>query len=202
MATSSGSRAAGAAARLVGVGRRITGPPGSAADQPGGPRRGAVCPGVDGERSDPELQQGKWTFDSAKAFLMKEVGLSPAFAKSEVERYTGQAEFVRSRGEEMARAEVLRKVGERGEDWYAALVCPCGCKEVIDLNLVPPGRPCWTLTTYSNGSPTLSPSIWRRSSPLKTPTASPGRRSSCAPEYWLLSAWAAYCCRRYSGPGC
>jgi hypothetical protein len=40
---------------------------------------------------DPELQQGKWTFDSAKAFLMKEVGLSPAFAKSEVERYTFRA---------------------------------------------------------------------------------------------------------------
>lgn len=37
---------------------------------------------------DPELQQGKWTFDSAKAFLVKEVGLSPAFATSEVERYT------------------------------------------------------------------------------------------------------------------
>lgn len=40
---------------------------------------------------DPELQQGKWTFDTAKAFLMKEVGLSPAFAKTEVERYTFRA---------------------------------------------------------------------------------------------------------------
>jgi uncharacterized protein (DUF885 family) len=37
---------------------------------------------------DPELQAGKWTFDSARAYLEKEVGLSPAFAKSEVERYT------------------------------------------------------------------------------------------------------------------
>jgi hypothetical protein len=37
---------------------------------------------------DPELQQGKWTVDSAKAFLVKEVCLSPAFATSEVERYT------------------------------------------------------------------------------------------------------------------
>ena len=40
---------------------------------------------------DPELQAGKWTFDSARAFLEKEVGLSPAFAKSEVERYTFRA---------------------------------------------------------------------------------------------------------------
>jgi uncharacterized protein (DUF885 family) len=37
---------------------------------------------------DPELQQGKWTFDSAQAFLEKEVVLSPAFARTEVERYT------------------------------------------------------------------------------------------------------------------
>ncbi len=37
---------------------------------------------------DPELQQGKWTFESARDFLVKEVGLSPAFATSEVERYT------------------------------------------------------------------------------------------------------------------
>jgi uncharacterized protein (DUF885 family) len=37
---------------------------------------------------DPELQQGKWTFERARDFLEKEVGLSPAFATSEVERYT------------------------------------------------------------------------------------------------------------------
>jgi uncharacterized protein (DUF885 family) len=37
---------------------------------------------------DPELQHGKWTFDSAREFLEKEVGLSHAFATAEVERYT------------------------------------------------------------------------------------------------------------------
>jgi uncharacterized protein (DUF885 family) len=37
---------------------------------------------------DPELQRGKWTFDTARTFLVNEVGLSPAFATSEVERYT------------------------------------------------------------------------------------------------------------------
>ena len=40
---------------------------------------------------DPELQAGKWTFDSAHAYLQKEVGLSAPFAKSEVERYTFRA---------------------------------------------------------------------------------------------------------------
>ncbi len=37
---------------------------------------------------DPELQTGGFTFDSARTFLEHEVGLSHAFATSEVERYT------------------------------------------------------------------------------------------------------------------
>lgn len=37
---------------------------------------------------DPELHMGKITPDAARAFLIKEVGLSEAFANSEVERYT------------------------------------------------------------------------------------------------------------------
>jgi len=37
---------------------------------------------------DPELQQGKWTPEAARAFLQKEVVLSPGLANSEVERYT------------------------------------------------------------------------------------------------------------------
>lgn len=57
---------------------------------------------------------------------------------------------------------VLYVVGEWGEDWFAAMRCPCGCDSTIDLNLVPPGRPCWTLTVHPDGSPTLSPSIWRQ----------------------------------------
>jgi hypothetical protein len=56
----------------------------------------------------------------------------------------------------------LYVVGERGEDWFAAMMCPCGCGATIDLNLVPPGRPCWNLSVHADGSPTLSPSVWRR----------------------------------------
>ena len=37
---------------------------------------------------DPELQLGKWTPESAHAFLTKEVCLSPAFATEEVDRFT------------------------------------------------------------------------------------------------------------------
>jgi uncharacterized protein (DUF885 family) len=40
---------------------------------------------------DPELQMGKWTHATARDFLMKEVGLSPAFATEEVDRFTFRA---------------------------------------------------------------------------------------------------------------
>ncbi len=40
---------------------------------------------------DPELQLGKWTHASARAFLQKEVVLSPAFATEEVDRFTFRA---------------------------------------------------------------------------------------------------------------
>jgi uncharacterized protein (DUF885 family) len=40
---------------------------------------------------DPELQMGKWTPETARQFLEKEVGLSPAFATQEVDRYTFRA---------------------------------------------------------------------------------------------------------------
>lgn len=41
---------------------------------------------------DPELQiPGKWTPEAAREFLQREVGLSPAFAKEEVDRFTFRA---------------------------------------------------------------------------------------------------------------
>jgi Bacterial protein of unknown function (DUF885) len=40
---------------------------------------------------DPELQMGKWTPESAREFLQKEVVLSPAFATEEVDRFTFRA---------------------------------------------------------------------------------------------------------------
>ncbi|MCA1825740.1 MAG: DUF885 domain-containing protein [Myxococcales bacterium] len=40
---------------------------------------------------DPELQMAKWTPDAAREFLQKEVGLSPAFATEEVDRFTFRA---------------------------------------------------------------------------------------------------------------
>lgn len=40
---------------------------------------------------DPELQMGKWTPQAAREFLQREVVLSPAFAREEVDRFTFRA---------------------------------------------------------------------------------------------------------------
>jgi Family of unknown function (DUF6527) len=45
-----------------------------------------------------------------------------------------------------------------GRKW-AVLKCPCGCGEVIDVNLMKSRKPCWTLT-MKDGKATLHPSLW------------------------------------------
>ena len=45
--------------------------------------------------------------------------------------------------------------------WFAALVCPCGCTEIIQISLLPNDLPRWNLKIDHNGLPTLWPSVWR-----------------------------------------
>ncbi len=52
--------------------------------------------------------------------------------------------------------------GEGGSLWAAAMICPCGCGEVIELNLLKQARPCWSAQEHSDGTITLAPSVWRQ----------------------------------------
>jgi Family of unknown function (DUF6527) len=46
-----------------------------------------------------------------------------------------------------------------GEPWAAAMLCPCGCTEVIHLSLLRDDSPTWSLHLTARGSlPTVSPS--------------------------------------------
>jgi hypothetical protein len=49
--------------------------------------------------------------------------------------------------------------GTAGNFWFASLLCPCGCKQVININLDKNESPCWKLskTIFSD----LSPSLWK-----------------------------------------
>jgi hypothetical protein len=42
---------------------------------------------------------------------------------------------------------------------WAVLKCPCGCGEVIDVNLMKSRSPFWTLS-LKDGKATLKPSLW------------------------------------------
>lgn len=52
--------------------------------------------------------------------------------------------------------------GQNNHLWAAAMRCPCGCGEVIQLNLLKQTRPCWSANRQSNGTINLVPSIWRQ----------------------------------------
>jgi hypothetical protein len=58
-------------------------------------------------------------------------------------------------------AKTLYVAGEEPYTWAAALLCPCGCGEVIQLNLLKQARPCWRVRLDRRGLVTLRPSVWR-----------------------------------------
>ncbi len=55
---------------------------------------------------------------------------------------------------------VLYILGKPDQEWLAGMLCPCGCGELIEL-VLDGDRPRWRLFISPNGSPTLSPSIYR-----------------------------------------
>lgn len=62
---------------------------------------------------------------------------------------------------EAPRPETLYLVGEEQYLWSAAFLCPCGCGELVQLNLLPEARPRWAVERHADGTVTLSPSVWR-----------------------------------------
>lgn len=52
-------------------------------------------------------------------------------------------------------------VGEGEYLWSVAFVCPCGCGELVQLNLLPDARPRWTAERHPDGTVSVSPSVWR-----------------------------------------
>lgn len=52
-------------------------------------------------------------------------------------------------------------IGENKNQWLIIFVCPCGCKEIIHLNLLVEAKPCWKYKITRKNKITLYPSIWR-----------------------------------------
>lgn len=73
----------------------------------------------------------------------------------------------------------LYLVGEGEHLWVAAMVCPCGCEQVIQLNLIQPRRPLWRIVRHSDGTVTLHPSVWRT--------------VGCQSHFWFRSGRVEWC---------
>ena len=61
----------------------------------------------------------------------------------------------------------------------AAMMCPCGCSNIIHLNLLPDERPCWRVTEHDDGTATLYPSIWRK--------------KDCRSHFWFRKGRIIWC---------
>ncbi|MDR6472222.1 hypothetical protein J2777_005963 [Paraburkholderia graminis] len=58
-------------------------------------------------------------------------------------------------------SKTVYAVGEEGQYWLAALRCPCGCGDTIQLSMMEGQRPQWTLVDRHMRFPTLAPSVDR-----------------------------------------
>ena len=58
-------------------------------------------------------------------------------------------------------SSIVYVMGESGHLWAAAMLCPCGCGDVIELNLAKNIRPCWRVIKHVDGLVTISPSVRR-----------------------------------------
>ena len=58
-------------------------------------------------------------------------------------------------------AKKIYLIGTKPYFWAAMFLCPCGCNEVITLNLLKDASPRWEFKVR-NGAISLYPSIWRK----------------------------------------
>ena len=55
--------------------------------------------------------------------------------------------------------------------WFAYLKCPCGCDELIMLNLIPDTKPCWKYVVDVSKKQSIFPSI--------------NRTQGCRSHFWI-----------------
>lgn len=72
-------------------------------------------------------------------------------------------------------------VEEDGYLEHASLICPCGCNEVLHMNLLPDADPVWKLIRHNDGTVSLYPSVWRQ--------------RGCYSHFWFKKGRVLWCQR-------
>jgi len=80
----------------------------------------------------------------------------------------------------------LYVVGQNGHRWHVAMICPCGCKATLFMNLLPDEEPCWELSEHKDGSASLHPSVWRK--------------VGCRSHFWLRDGQIHWCAAEDAQP--
>ncbi len=88
-------------------------------------------------------------------------------------------EYVAEDAPEHPKARTLYVVTEDGDPWSAAMLCPCGCGEMLHMNLLPDERPVWRLTVNGDGMSTLHPSV--------------NRTKGCRAHFWFRHGRVYWC---------
>lgn len=68
---------------------------------------------------------------------------------------------------------------EDGVKWSVAFNCPCGCGDRLELVLLNNVKPRWDIDIHKDGTPTLSPSIWRK--------------ENCKSHFWIRRGKIIWC---------
>jgi hypothetical protein len=77
------------------------------------------------------------------------------------------------------RRRAIYVVEEDGYREQAAMLCPCGCRRILHMNLLPDERPCWKLTEHADGTASLFPSVWRQ--------------KDCGSHFWFRDGRIQWC---------
>ena len=77
------------------------------------------------------------------------------------------------------KGRTLYVVEEDDFEEQVAMLCPCGCGLVLQMNLLTDERPCWQLTRHSDGTATLHPSVWRK--------------KDCGSHFWFRKGRVQWC---------
>lgn len=66
-----------------------------------------------------------------------------------------------------------------GDPWSVGMLCPCQCRNVIEILVTPGVRPRWDFEVDAAGRPSLSPSVWRK--------------SGCRSHFWVRKGRIMWC---------
>jgi hypothetical protein len=67
--------------------------------------------------------------------------------------------FVEEIDKDRLKTSLLYVESRGGKDRWLHLRCPCGCGDVISLNLMTSNRPFWSLTRHTDGTLSVMPSV-------------------------------------------